>query len=232
MDGGVGPSWRLSEDDVLRLPLDRLALAVLRDWSETNEWNLYNWLNGTKQLFSSRTDVLLALSEAQNWLIAKGLLARGDPHQSSSEAAFVTRLGRKVLTQGLEPLFASERLDVDLHPSLERVRSQFLLGEYELAAFASMREVEIMVRQLAQAEDSLIGVKLMQRSFGEGGPLSTESLDAGERVGIMNLFSGAIAVFKNPPSHRQVNYEDPTEAAEVILLADLLLRMLERLPNS
>jgi hypothetical protein len=43
----------------------------------------------------------------------------------------------------------------------------------------------------------------------------------------MALFWGAIGVFKNPPSHRQVNYQDPTQAAEVILLADLLLRMLD-----
>ncbi len=230
--GRMGPSWKLAEDDVLSLPIDRLALAVLRDWSETNEWNLYNWLNAAKQSFSSRTDVLLTLSEAENWLVAKGLLARGDPHQSSSEAGFVTRLGRRVLADGLEPLLATERLDVDLHPRLKKVRSQFLLGEYELAAFASMREVEIRVRQLAEAEDSLIGVKLMQRSFGEGGPLANDSLDTGERIGIMNLFSGAIAVFKNPPSHRQVNYDDPTEAAEVILFAGLLLRMLDRLPAS
>lgn len=223
----MGPSWDLTEDDVLRLPLDYLALRVLQDWSETNQWNTYNWLNSLKQ-YSGRPEVAFALAEAQHWAIARGLLAKGSPSQTSSDAAFITRLGRRVLAEGLESLLASERLNVELHPRLERVRSQFLLAEYELAAFASMREVEIRVRQLAGAEGSLVGVKLMQDSFREGGSLADSSLDPGERVGIMNLFSGAIGVFKNPPSHRQVDYDDPTEAAETILFADLLLRMLDR----
>ena len=38
---------------------------------------------------------------------------------------------------------------------------------------------------------------------------------------------GAIGVFKNPSSHRQVTYDDVTMASEIVLLADLLLRMLE-----
>jgi hypothetical protein len=44
----------------------------------------------------------------------------------------------------------------------------------------------------------------------------------------MALFWGALGVFKNPPSHRQVEFDDPTLASEVIFLADLLLRLLDR----
>lgn len=44
----------------------------------------------------------------------------------------------------------------------------------------------------------------------------------------MELFKGAIGLFKNPPSHRRVDYSDPTEAAEVLLLADLLMRLLNK----
>ena len=36
----------------------------------------------------------------------------------------------------------------------------------------------------------------------------------------MELFAGAIGTFKNPPSHRQADYANPTEASEVIVLAD------------
>jgi len=50
----------------------------------------------------------------------------------------------------------------------------------------------------------------------------------GEREATMALFWGALGVFKNPWSHPQVEYDDPTLAAEVVLLADLLLRMLDR----
>ena len=124
---------------------------------------------------------------------------------------------------------AGERLDVDLHPRIEhRVRSQFLLGELEAAAFLAMREVEICVRELSEANDSSIGVSLMKSAFGSNGPLRDQALEKGEQEATMALYWGAIGVFKNPSSHRPVDYGDPTLAAEVVLFADLLLRMLDR----
>ncbi len=47
----------------------------------------------------------------------------------------------------------------------------------------------------------------------------------------MALFWGAIGVFKNPSSHRQVEYDDPTLASDVVLLADLLHRMLDQVED-
>lgn len=44
----------------------------------------------------------------------------------------------------------------------------------------------------------------------------------------MALYWGSIGVFKNPSSHRPVEFEDPTLASEVVLLADLLLRLLDQ----
>lgn len=104
----------------------------------------------------------------------------------------------------------------------------FFLGDFETAAFAALKAVEVEVRRLAQFDDSDIGVKLMRKAFGEKGPLRDDATDAGERVALMELFAGAIGAFKNPASHRTVRFDDPIEAAEVVQLADLLLRMLAR----
>ncbi len=150
---------------------------------------------------------------------------------TSSEAIFITQQGREALATGLARLRAAERLDVDLHPALAAtIRRQFLLGEYELAAFAAMRQVEIQTRELAGASDSDIGRPLMQRAFEPNGPLADPDQDAGERVATMDLFKGAIGVFKNPSSHRLVDYSDPTLASEVVLFADLLLGVLDQTP--
>ena len=174
---------------------------------------------------------LRLVAEAWDWLYIHGLVSGREPTQSHSvDFAFITRKGLALLAQpdGLSRLRAERRLDVDLHPLIaERVRSQYLLGEYEAAAFLAMREVEIRVRDLAGASGSDLGVPLMKASFREGGPLANPSLEPGEQQAMMALFWGAIGVFKNPSSHRQVEYDDPTTASEVVLLADLLLRLLD-----
>jgi len=126
---------------------------------------------------------------------------------------------------------AEARLGIEPHSRLEgRIRPQYLLGEYELAAFSAMRDVEIRVRELGQFDDETLGVNLMRTAFRASpptGPLADPAQLAAERQGTSDLFAGAIAVFKNPASHLQVNFDAPTIAAEIVLLADLLLRMLD-----
>ena len=46
--------------------------------------------------------------------------------------------------------------------------------------------------------------------------------------GMADLFCGAIALYKNPQSHRNVP-TDPIDAAEVIIFASHLLRIVDRL---
>ena len=116
------------------------------------------------------------------------------------------------------------------HCSLNESGAQFLLGEYEASVLLAFREVEIRVRDLSGFDDSMIGVPLMQKAFSpdKNGPLVNAQLEHGEQLAAMYLFAGAIGAFKNPSSHRQVDYGDPTIAVAAILLADLLMRLLDR----
>lgn len=86
------------------------------------------------------------------------------------------------------------------------------------------------MRQLGGFDNSELGVSLMKKAFNpsRNGPLVDRKLDAGEQESMMFLFAGAIGAFKNPSSHRQVDYGDATVAAEAVLLADLLLRILDK----
>jgi uncharacterized protein (TIGR02391 family) len=226
------PGFDLIEGDLLALPVDAVGLAVLRDVVDNEETNIHNWHQAARHGYSQRG--LDVLTEGWGWLLQNGLVAMAPDQVFRQGAVIVTRLGRSVATEGMERVKAARRLDVDLLPAIaERVRPQFLLGEYDLAAFAALRTVEVRVRVLAGAPESLIGVKLMQFAFrpeeGNEGPLTDKEADPGEKVARMELFKGAIGLFKNPTSHRDVAYDSPTEASEVVLLADLLMRILDRI---
>jgi uncharacterized protein (TIGR02391 family) len=220
---------------VMGLPVDALAHLLLKKFDdESIVLHRYNFFVIADSAYKNAgaTDpggILRALAEAFDWLTYHGLIS------VNGQGDFITRKGYKVLQSenGLDLVRAQARIDVDLHPRIgDRMRSQFLLGEYELAAFAAMREVEIRVRELAGASASDIGVPLMTKAFKDGGPLRDRTADGGEQTAMMNLFQGAIGVFKNPTSHRQVDYANPTIASEVVLLADLLLRMLDERQSS
>ncbi|MET9515855.1 TIGR02391 family protein [Streptomyces sp. NPDC002994] len=78
------------------------------------------------------------------------------------------------------------------------------------------------------------GVPLMRKAFqphqnGKAGvPLADAGAEGGEQEAASALFAGAMGAYKNPGSHRTVDFDDPLEAAEVIQFADLLLRQVER----
>lgn len=225
-------SWNRSREDTLAIPITALAMMILKDYADGKGWNWQSWMRTAEQQGTARDPAIgLALSEGWAWLMTHGLVVR-DPSQTSADAYQVSRLGRVALKHGVDRLAASERLGMALHPLLsEQIQEQFLLGRRDLAVFAAMRQVEIRVRELANAPDSDIGVRLMTESFSPSkgpGALCDRDADPGEQVATMHLFAGAIGLFKNPSSHRAVDYDDPTVASEIVLLADLLLRLLDQ----
>jgi uncharacterized protein (TIGR02391 family) len=225
----------LTPELLTALPVDRRAVEVLRAIAADEPQQFFGnresvRLSLEQHVWQSRQPAAArAYEEAFDWLQTHGLVAR-EPSQSGPNWFFVTDAGWEVIADddGVAKMTAAERLGVDLHPRIAaRVRAQYLLGEYEAAALLAMREVEIRVRDLANAGNDDLGVALMKEAFKRGGPLADPALEAGEQQATMALFWGAIGVFKNPSSHRQVDYEDPTLASEIILFADLLHRMLD-----
>jgi uncharacterized protein (TIGR02391 family) len=195
---------------------------ALQDLVDTAEWNEHNYL------LAHPAPVNESVAEALAWLRGRGFIAR-TPGKSADAAIFVTAGGRQALARGLRTVRAEEGLGQNLHPSIEqRSRRQFLLGEYEQAVFVAMKAVEIRVRRLAGFGDEVTGVDLMSRAFRPEGPLADPSSIGGEQVGTMNLFQGAYAVLRNPAGHRDVDYDDVTEAAEAVVTASLLMRILDR----
>jgi uncharacterized protein (TIGR02391 family) len=246
---GVMSEWPPTPEEVRELPVDVIGIRLLRHVrggktvlrnvvanlrSEVDAQRRRQQVGVTGGAVFGTSEAALdrkyeqGLGEAWHWLIATGLLTE----IPMEEGWFmVSRLGEKVLDEAPDPVKhvrAEQRIAVDLHPRIQNVRSQFLLGEYDAAVLIAMRTVEERVRELARAPNEEIGVNLMKRVFGNEGLLRDKEADKGEADAQMALFWGAIGFFKNPASHRRVHYEDATEASEAVLLADLLLRILDR----
>jgi uncharacterized protein (TIGR02391 family) len=119
-----------------------------------------------------------------------------------------------------------------LHPLIEaEARDQFLNNKPELGVFASMRAIEVRVRKLAGYGDEMIGVAMMNKAFGQNGPLTDPAAPAGEQDATRYIFAGAYGMLRNPTGHRQVEYHDISEAGEAVMTASLLMRVLDRVED-
>ena len=169
------------------------------------------------------------VSDTWAWLVAEGCVGP-DPKQSSGWYR-VTERGQRLSEEGtLSNVFADQRIPEDIHEQLRESRTLFRGGKIELGVFAAMREVEVSLRDKSGSSNDLIGVALARQALHpEKGPLADNRLEKGECQAIADLYAGALGAFKNPTSHRVVDYEDPARAADVIVLADLLLRMLDEM---
>jgi len=226
-------------ETALELEPEELAPFVLRflkDREESNEsinrhnFTLVNspafldYANGHQKELGER------LMEAWIWL-EKEMFIVPKPGGGGTDEFFITRRGKKILDEQdfdsykKGSLLPSENLDPVL---VRKVKPLFIRGDYDTAIFQAFKEVEIRVRGKAGYTDNEIGVSLMRKAFKPSdGPLADSSLDQGEQQAVSDLFAGAMGSFKNPSSHRNVEYTDPSEVADIIHIANQLLRMCE-----
>jgi uncharacterized protein (TIGR02391 family) len=239
-------------DDLVKLPVTARALHVLNLIGKTpskytsrshtaraqvrEHWGTSGLGRPHLAPAVQRHDYERAISEAFDWLYVEGLTSKiaEPPRNYPHEDWFaITERGRRFLDHGdaaLEHHRAEQLLAFPLHPAIDkRARELFLLGETEAAVMIAMKEVEVHMRGIAGLSNDLVGVKLARAAFKpDGGPLTDPAAEPGERVATMELFAGAMGTLRNPVAHRRVDYDDPVQAVEVILFADLLLRMIDR----
>jgi uncharacterized protein (TIGR02391 family) len=217
------------EDILLGLQPEELAMNVLACLCSDGspKFHRLNFFNGLKNY---KDPAVYAIAEAWSFLEQEGLIAE-EPYDTN-HWMFVTRRGQKIFKSGnFKQYKALKALPKELLDAIlaSKVIPPLMRGDYDSAIFEAFKEVEIRVRPLSELSDSDLGVNLMRKAFHpENGPLTDSTQLQSEKQVISDLFAGAIGSFKNPSSHRDIDFDDIEEVIKLILLADHLIKISER----
>ena len=204
--------------------------------ASSNFLNRYNYVNSNQVIEYARgydvNSISRKLIEAWMWLEHEGLVCPS-PEQPYGNVYFVTEKGFRFREPTSFESFKKSRFllqEVLDKVLVEKVYPLFLSGDYDTAVFRAFKEVEVRVRDKANLPLSTLGTDLMRTAFNpEKGLLSSKNIHNAEKQAVSDLFAGSIALFKNPSSHREVEFEQAEEVAKIILFADYLLKLIDRL---
>lgn len=228
---------------LLALPAEELAGFLLRAAAGRRQNGIFHSANSERELFDAREpghyalnqrqqeDVQLALAEAWNWLRVQGLILPAPGINGQNGWQVLSRRAERLVAENSFTTYRrAVALPIDfLHPRIREVSWLALAGgRFDSAVLEAFKEVEVSVRRAGGFTDADYGVPMVARAFDpQNGPLTNMAKLPAEREALRNLFTGSIGSYKNPHSHRRVMIDDPIEAAEMVVLAGHLLRIVE-----
>lgn len=230
-------------DFLLAMEAEELAATLLPLFAKSRGHAGVHLGNYSSSLFSAnigghqydnrrQDQIILAVTEAWNWLEVQGLLVPSPGTNGQHGWRALSRKAEKLSSADDVKQFARSRYlrrDI-LNPRMaDKVWSAFIRAEYDVAVFQAMKAVEVAVREASGLGADDIGVNLVRKAFNvDNGPLTDMEAEKGERQARSDLFAGAIGSYKNSHSHRDVNLDNPDEAHELVMLANHLLRIVDQ----
>ena len=169
----------------------------------------------------------------EHWvdLERQGIIRPVDVHNPDWKV--LTKRG-KIIAEKMNFDLDETRIDMESLIKDDNLRS-LVIGDfndqkYEEAIFKAYKHLEERVRAKAGLSPTDIGTSLMVTALHhKSGKLKVPSCAVqSEEEAVFLLFKGAIQLFKNPSSHRTVDWNDAVRSAQVILFADVLLGFLDQ----
>ena len=172
------------------------------------------------------------IATAWQWLLSEAMICPTPDQNGINGCIFVTELGEQNANRDLAAQYTKSQLlsREHLHPAIQdTVLPLYIRSQYDTAIFEAYKAVEVATRGAAGYGNDRYGTDMMRQAFhADTGPIRNEELEKNERESMAHLYAGAIGLYKNPQSHRTVGIDDPLEAAEVIMFASHLLRVIDR----
>jgi uncharacterized protein (TIGR02391 family) len=230
-------------DFLLAMEAEELAAAMLPILARSRQHAGVHHGNYCSSLFSANTgghhydnrndnQIILAVTEAWNWLEVQGLLVPAPNGNGGHGWRVLSRKAEALTSSADVKQFAKSRhlRREILNPRIaDKVWSAFIRAEYDVAVFQAMKAVEVAVREASGLGADELGVNLMRKAFHiDNGPLTDTNAERGERQACSDFFAGAIGSYKNSHSHRDVDLDNPDEAYELVMLANHLLRIVDQ----
>lgn len=228
---------------LLAMEAEELAASMLPLLSKSRQQAGVHLGNYSSSLFSAnigghcydtrrQDQIILAVSEAWNWLEVQGLLIPAPGTNGSHGWRVLSRKAQALTSSADVKQFIKSRhlrREILNRRIADKVWSAFIRSEYDVAVFQAMKAVEVAVREASGFGAEDLGVNLMRKAFNiENGPLTDINAEKGERQARSDLFAGAMGSYKNSHSHRDVHLDNPDEAYELVMLANHLLRIVDQ----
>ena len=238
----------ISDSDIAALDVDAVGTMILHLLNSENlqqETAIIERLRIAHLLNYKRDRVVrdLAASErladALNWLANEGSIKREQIRKTEPELVLDAdcRNGLDIVEYRARSRLAVSLLTDTLSSQLREARLLFLGGRYSDVVEAAIDSVENRVRQLSSPpKRKQAGVELMEYAFGKKGPLRIAAKGEDKCRAIVDLFSGAIAVYGQPLSDHRIRpprddtikvLDQVSEALERVLSANFLHRFLD-----
>jgi uncharacterized protein (TIGR02391 family) len=210
--------------------LYEIQYGGMKSYSRGTDSIVPSWINEKYNIKMSREEIQLAQEVIQE-LKTSGLIAK-DSTQTNDVFQLLTDKGKNVIEKKQDPDAYALRLEQLLRNAelLTICLDAFNEGDFEIAVFKAFRFVEEKVRAAAHLDARDVGTDLMNKAFSPttGKLVVTTCAVPAEQEGVQSLFRGAISFFKNPSSHRAIDYNDRLIAIKTIVFAELLLGILSK----
>jgi uncharacterized protein (TIGR02391 family) len=173
-----------------------------------------------------RIDV--ALRTAWGWLEGQAYLIP-DPRFFGREVLMLSPRAQELAKEPQRAISGQRLYKGALHPAIrESVWGHYERGLYDTAITEAMKAFEVAVRKAAGYTNADYGAQMIVRAFHEdSGPLRDPAAQPAERKSLRCFVDGAFGLYRNAYAHRNVALAEPDEAAEIIMLANHLLRIVD-----